>query len=683
MKSIKVMSLISAAAVTLAGLSSSISIGSGIAADEGETVTLFESGFETGADGWSGRGSAKTAVTSEFSNSGNSSLYVTGRTDSWNGAVMSLDTAFSAGSTYSFEAHAMFREGEAPEGFKLTMQYTDSSGTTIYDKIATAPAVKGEWATLRNESYTIPAGASNLQVYIEVPDSLVDFYADDIVIRGTKGATAPPTAPGGSSSTGSVKKNVRGDMNGDGTINVFDVLLLRQAACGAADASVMKLADLNNDGSVTAEDVAYIADYVMGKDVEIPKAAVAEPATYLKSYDFPAPSALKSTGDITDPFIFMDGSKVESQEDWYRRAGEIRCMYEYYMYGMYRDGSDEEVSYKISGDTMTVTVKRISTGKTASFPAKITRPNKVRHEGGAPVIVGMHTGISEATAKSLGYAVVTIDAGIFSNPVASDNTAHQGAFYTLYPYGNNWDEQTGALLGWSWGCSKILDALYAGAGEELNINPDSSIVTGVSRWGKATAVCGAFDTRFKMVAPSCSGAGGLALYRYMSQGKSYDFSSKGGSSNYTYGQNEPLGSLQSMDERGWFNNRFLEFRDAKQFPMDQHMLGSLVADPNRYLFIIGSCVSEDWVNAPSMWMSYLGAKHVFDYLDLSDHIAINIHKEGHAVIDEDVKYMVQYFDYHVYGIQPTMDLSTLQTSVFALPRNWDKTWDTFDDKWLY
>ncbi len=475
----------------------------------------------------------------------------------------------------------------------------------------------------------------------------------------------------------------QGDVNSDGKVNIADLCLLKSVVNGESpDGSMSGISDINSDRKTDSADILLLAEYLQGITDKLPEKPAA-PVTYEKSYNFPSVNSLKSSSDIPDPFVFMDGSKVESPDDWGRRASEISCMYEYYMYGKWRDGSDEEVSYSISGNKMTVNVKRKSTGKTASFPAVINLPSKVRHDGGAPVIVGMHTGISEKTATSLGYAVVTIDAGIFSNPVASDNTAHQGAFYSLYPYGNNWDEQTGALMGWSWGCSKILDALYAGAGKELNINPDSSIVTGVSRWGKATIVCGAFDHRFKMCAPSCSGAGGTALYRYMSQGKTYDFSSKGASSSYKYGQNEPLGSLQSMDERGWFNNRFLEFKNANQLPVDQHMLSSLVADPDRYLFIIGSCVSEDWVNAPSMWASYLGAKRVYDYLGISDNIAINIHKEGHAVIEEDVKYMVAYFDKHVYGIEPSMDLKNLQTSVFALPKNSDPFFTSFYKNWTH
>ncbi|WP_295071661.1 SGNH/GDSL hydrolase family protein [Ruminococcus sp.] len=481
---------------------------------------------------------------------------------------------------------------------------------------------------------------------------------------------------------------IYGDLDGDKMITSFDAVIMRKGLINDfKDNNIKKAADIDQNGKVEVADLVQLQGFIIGriKEFTIVEKPVTEKPVFEKSYNFPAVNQLKSSKDVPDPFIFMDGSKVESVDDWWKRQSEISCMYEYYMYGKWIDGSDDETTYSINGNSMTINVKRKSTGKTASFKAVINLPKNVRHEGGAPVILGMHKGISESTATSNGYAVITYDSdGMFSAPgTAQDNNQHKGAFYDLYPYGRNWDEQTGDLMAWSWGIGRILDALYNGAAKELNINPDSSIVTGVSRYGKAASVCGAFDTRIKMCAPSCSGAGGLALYRYSSVGKTYDFSSKGGSSSYTYKENEPLGSLQASGEQGWFNGRFMEFRNAEQFPMDQHMLGSLCCDPNRYLFIIGSCESEDWVNAPSVWMAYLGMKHVWDYVGLSDHLAINIHKSGHAVIAEDVEKMVQYFDYHVYGIQPKMNLEELQTSVFALPKNKDSFADTFASKWLY
>jgi len=397
---------------------------------------------------------------------------------------------------------------------------------------------------------------------------------------------------------------------------------------------------------------------------------------------FVTPSKLPLVSEIADPFLMLDGTKIEKKEDWSKRAEEISSLYQYYMYGVWRDGSDEELTYTLENNTLKMDITRKSTGAKTTVTATVQIPTTPAPEGGYPVLVGMHAGISEETALANGIAVITMDG--FSYPVASDNTAHQGAFYELYPYGTSWKEQTGVLMAWSWGCSKVLDALYAGADADLSINKENTIVTGVSRWGKAAAVCGAFEKRFKIVMPSCSGAGGLALFRYMSEGKTYDFSSKGAGSAVTYTANEPLGSLQSNDEKGWFNDNFAKFSSAEALPFDQHMLASMVAEDGRYLFIIGSCISEDWVNAPSMWMNYLASSRIFKFLELEDNIVINIHKEGHAVIAEDINYLGAFIKDRLYGEKSdSVNLDDLKTSVFALDVNKDPLWDTFMEKWIH
>lgn len=395
---------------------------------------------------------------------------------------------------------------------------------------------------------------------------------------------------------------------------------------------------------------------------------------------YPEPENLEKAGYI-DPFKRLDGTFVTSKEGWAARAEEISALYQHYMYGVWRDGSDEELSYSYDGGSLTLDITRISTGARTSFKATVKLPadSIAPPEGGYPVIVGMHQHISEERAVELGYAVITVDG--FSTPVAADNTSRQGAFYDLYPYTDDPAEQTGVLMAWGWGCSKIIDALEKGLGEELHISRVNTIVTGVSRWGKAALVCGAFEKRFKMVAPSCSGAGGVALYRYKSEGKTYDFTSKGVEGGYTYGQNEPLTCLQSDGERGWFNDRFVKISSPENLPVEQYMLCSLTADPERFLFIIGSCIHEDWVNSPAMWHCYLGARKVFAALGIEDNIAINIHKEGHAVIPEDIDYIVDCFNERFYGIPPKNDLSAVKTSVFALPQNVDHDMDGFTDDW--
>ena len=146
----------------------------------------FNDSFESGAGNWEGRGAAKVSTDSANYAEGSKSLYVSGRTDNWNGAAVKLDSSsFGAGQTYSFGA-AVMQNTESSTEMKMTLQYTDASGKEQYDEVATATASSGKWTALGNPSYTIPAGATDLLLYIEAPDSLTDFYVDS-AMAGVKG----------------------------------------------------------------------------------------------------------------------------------------------------------------------------------------------------------------------------------------------------------------------------------------------------------------------------------------------------------------------------------------------------------------------------------------------------------------------------------------------------------------
>lgn len=389
---------------------------------------------------------------------------------------------------------------------------------------------------------------------------------------------------------------------------------------------------------------------------------------------FVSVDSLTANEELPDPLTFFDGTKVASPADWNKRADEISRLYEYYMYGVMPDTSDEKVSYKVSGNELTITVEK--RGKTVSFPVNFSVPDKNRiamPEGGYPVLIAYLWLTQTEYANNRGYAVITLNTEL----IAADNWTRSGVFYDLYPYGDKWTEQTGALMAWSWGVSKILDALEAGAGKELNINPAYNIMTGVSRWGKAAAVTGAFDKRIKVTAPSCSGAGGMAMFRYKSEGKTYDYSSIGVNSPYVMTANEPLSSLQSSSEQHWFNDNFLNFKNVNALPFDQHMLASLCAEEGRYLFITGSYLYEDWTNPPAMWLTYLAAREVFKYLGLEDNIGIHLHKEGHMVTDEDMVYLLDFCDHHFYGRRIESNLDDLTKSLFLEPANSDPLFDKY------
>lgn len=143
-----------------------------------EEVGFFETGFETGAEGWVTRGGPLLTVDKENAAEGSQCLFVSGRTDFWNGAAIMLSgDTYKPGEAYSFKAKAMQNSGEEIT-FKMTMQYNMDGEK--YDEVALVTAKSGEWVTLENPEYVIPDGAENLQLYLESPDSLTDFYIDEV-----------------------------------------------------------------------------------------------------------------------------------------------------------------------------------------------------------------------------------------------------------------------------------------------------------------------------------------------------------------------------------------------------------------------------------------------------------------------------------------------------------------------
>ena len=151
------------------------------AADTGtpEEAGFFESTFETGTEGWVTRGGPLVIADKEHAYEGSQCLSVSGRTDNWNGAAILLSSeTYHPGECYHFCAKVMQESGEDCT-MKMTLQY-DLDGVEKYDQIALEPAPNGEWITLENLAYMIPEGAEKLQLYVESPDSLTDFYVDAV-----------------------------------------------------------------------------------------------------------------------------------------------------------------------------------------------------------------------------------------------------------------------------------------------------------------------------------------------------------------------------------------------------------------------------------------------------------------------------------------------------------------------
>lgn len=247
----------------------------------------FHSPFEGDTDSWTGRGDATILTSGRTAYVGSEALLVQNRTAAWNGVSRALSTkTFVPGTAYSFSVNVTYFDGGNTDQFFLKMQYTDGNGETQYATVAEGTGIRGEWIQLANKSYTIPADASNLQLYVETAETTNNFYIDEAIgaVDGTTilGAGDSPTI-------------LKGDVNFDGVIDGFDLTLARQGLTGGfASTSAEIAADVDQSDVTDTTDVELIQSYVLGQISEFPLAE--------KVVDTAAMEQLFSTISLTESY---------------------------------------------------------------------------------------------------------------------------------------------------------------------------------------------------------------------------------------------------------------------------------------------------------------------------------------------------------------------------------------------
>lgn len=154
-----------------------------------EAVELVNDTFEESFGTWKARtsGSTEISLSDAAANSGEKSLYITGRTQNWNGAGASMIGTMYAGQTYDLSCYVMYEDTEVGgqnQQFNFQLMYTDANGEERYSYMGGANAQAGTWTQIK-ATYTVPADATNIVIYVE-GGTLSDFYLDDVVIMGEK-----------------------------------------------------------------------------------------------------------------------------------------------------------------------------------------------------------------------------------------------------------------------------------------------------------------------------------------------------------------------------------------------------------------------------------------------------------------------------------------------------------------
>lgn len=157
--------------------------------DDGETAEGFTENFESGINGWSGRGDAVCEIVSGVGCEGSSALFTSGRKSLWNGPSANKTMVLSAKGYYKFTGWVMYNGDEWSETqtFSMNIQF-QQEGKEQYIEIGRVTASKGEWAKIEAK-YTIPADAANFVIYFQTAwkndasvtdQDLMDFYIDNV-----------------------------------------------------------------------------------------------------------------------------------------------------------------------------------------------------------------------------------------------------------------------------------------------------------------------------------------------------------------------------------------------------------------------------------------------------------------------------------------------------------------------
>src|SRR3954465_15202873 len=173
-------------------------------------------------------------------------------------------------------------------------------------------------------------------------------------------------------------------------------------------------------------------------------------------------------------------------------------------------------------------------------------------------------------------------------------TRGAGAYFTMYP-----DRNTGAMIEWAWGVSRLIDGLYQTV-DQNKIDLKRIGVTGCSYQGKMALYAGAFDERIALVIPEESGGGGEASWRFMA----------------TQTGTEDLEAAQGT---AWYAQNLLQFKnkDAPKLPIDMHELVAMVA-PRAILAIENTGIDRLGSQAGSVSMK--AATEVYKALGIPDRI---------------------------------------------------------------
>jgi len=370
-------------------------------------------------------------------------------------------------------------------------------------------------------------------------------------------------------------------------------------------------------------DLLHIASLRQGANGSNPQAP--NYANYDESKATPYP-------DLPDPLVLKNGKKVTTPAMWWnQRRPEIVEDFDREIYGRMPKVTPK-VKWEVVGTTNetvgevpVVTKKLIGHVDNSSYPQvtvdiQLTLTTPANAAGPVPVIMEFgFTGFGarggargpapeagrggppmqpgptwqqQVLAKGWGYAILS------PTSIQADNGAGltQGIIGLVNKGQPRKVDDWGALRAWAWGASRALDYFET----DKSVDSKRVGVEGHSRYGKATAVAMAYDSRFAIAFVSSSGEGGVKLHRR------------------NWG--ELVENVAATSEYHWMAGNFLKYAGPlnwNDMPVDSHELVALCA-PRPVFISAGATQGDGWVDAKGMFLAAVGAGPVYKLLGKKD-----------------------------------------------------------------
>jgi len=293
---------------------------------------------------------------------------------------------------------------------------------------------------------------------------------------------------------------------------------------------------------------------------------------------------------LPDPFKFINGMRIAKKEDWACLRNELSLMLQACIYGP-KPPAPDTLDATFSGGKLTINMKVGTTTK--SFSVTISGGGSAA----SPVPCLITCGGSSLPALQ---GVAKID---MSNQTFASEMSQSGMIYDLY---GNAAQKSGALIGWAWGLSRIIDALEKVP--EAGINTKRIAVTGCSRNGKGALAMGAFDERVALTIPQEGGSGGTALWRVSQKEKAM-------------GQNiQESGEI--VGEARWQGSDFKQYANGQndKLSADQHFAVALCAP--RAILVIENDI--DWLGPVATYGGGVAGRKVFEALGVKDRCGVSV-----------------------------------------------------------